>query len=667
MYDPFDLRDAVIRDLPHVKVTRLASREGRPCKYQKVFKAEGLGDAAYWVQRENEFLLDFALKNLRHVVQLGAVVRDSDGLGTPVVESVVTLDAGVTIEDWLRVQPRYPNGKTLDHPFQHAGTFLRLLRAGLVALREIHALGIVHCDIKEDNLCLPYAPYPFRFGQSIGIDYERVRLIDFAFSITPERPLDRPLPILPMAPYQSNLLKTALHGDRSGKTRGRLAVQKLDYRADLYSLGYLAGRILEMGLLQPAGAGGAAALAGAHGLVAQLRAADAGRLRGGRALPHDAWIADIDTLLRDLKDLDAYRRFEVAQVREIRSAGASTAGEDGLAPTPLTPLAAPDATPLATPVRQKPSGRPGFPVGLVAVLLVAIGGVGYWKLAPTPAPPPGTETKAGEAAGPEKAATAKTGIEAEASRKAREAAKRQESAAARSKAERARAEEDELRRGMEAEAKARAEAEAKRKASEQAKWREDAEMGLKADLARAEEEARWKTEAEAAARAREELRRKLDAEASVQAELKEAAEAEARQRAEAESAQKVNARPEPPEAAVARIDYPGQGDGVGRIVDVRGRLEGLADGQHAFLVIRSKAVEYGRLYYPQGELPRAPGWEMKGVFGTPNYEYETFVVVTGNPESAELLRAPKSRNFGLKSLPEDTRIVSRVVTVRRVQ
>jgi hypothetical protein len=618
MYDPFDLSDALIRDLPHVRVVRHASREGRLCRYEKMFKPEGLGDAGYWVQRENEFLLDFALKNLRYVVQLASVKRDSDGLSTPVVESVVTLDAGVTIEDWLRVQPRYANGVTGLHPFQHAGVFLHLLRACLVALREIHRHGIVHCDIKEDNICLPYAPYPFQPNQPIGIDCERIRLIDFAFSITPERPLECPLPILPMAPYQSNLLKTALRADRSGKNRGKLAAQDIDCRADLYSLGYLAGRILDTGLLQPAGPGGVAAMNGAHALVERLRTCDGGRRRGGgRTLLHDELIGDIDNLLGRLGDLEDYRRFEVARVREPREPGAdgsrasASAGLDPALSTPLstpiaTPLAIPDSMPALAAVRRDRSRKPAspatlshrMPVLLTAVLLIGGGGgFWYWKAAQAPLPQAGAEKRVGEKPVPKM------------------------DAAARAKAETARAEE--ARRAAENEARIKAELAAEIKAEAEAQSRTEAAEAEESASPAAIPAANIWTEAESEADAGEE-------------------------------------QPAP----AAEIDYPGDGDVVGKAVEIQGTLDEMTDDQYAFLVIRSTAERYGRLYYPQGELPHESEWRMKGILGTPNYEYEIFVVATGDPQSAEQLQAPRSRKFGLKSLPENTRVISQIVTVR---
>jgi len=330
MRDPFDLSDAVIRDLPHVRVTRHAPRNQRPCEYRKVFKPEGLRDADYWIQRENDFLLDFRVKKLRHTVELAAYAQHSDGRNTPVAEAVATYDAGLTLEDWLRIKPRYANEESRGHPFQQAGVFLSLLRACLVALKEIHGYGIVHCDIKEDNLCLPYTPYPFKPGQAVRLEFGRLRLIDFAFSITPERPLQRRLPIVAKAEYQSQRLKAALDKDLSAGTEGTIHAQQLDYRVDLYSLGHMAERILHEGLQQPRGPAGFAALAGANQLVERLKNFGSGEETAGAALPHDSLIAEIDAWLKPLADKEVYQKFSVDTFQDIPIA------------TP-TPLAAPSA------------------------------------------------------------------------------------------------------------------------------------------------------------------------------------------------------------------------------------------------------------------------------------------------------------------------------------
>ncbi|MFM8332833.1 MAG: hypothetical protein ACKN9T_14205, partial [Candidatus Methylumidiphilus sp.] len=78
---PFPLNDQIIRDLPHVRVQRMAPRNGRPCRYKKTFKpAIGENDAdLYWTQRENEFLVEFFHRKLRHTVQLAGMELDGGG------------------------------------------------------------------------------------------------------------------------------------------------------------------------------------------------------------------------------------------------------------------------------------------------------------------------------------------------------------------------------------------------------------------------------------------------------------------------------------------------------------------------------------------------------------------------------------------------------------
>lgn len=328
MGNPFDLSDAVIRELPYVRVTRHGPKNGRGCEYRKNFKPHGLGNADYWIRREHDFLLDFALKRLRHTVEFSTVAQASDGFQPAQVEMVATRDAGITIADWMRIQPRYEDGDTLKHPFRHASPFLELLRACLVALKEINRHGIVHGDIKDDNICLPYTPYPFQPGQPLEIDFERIRLIDFAFSITRERPLERPLPIAANADYQSRLLKDALDKDRSFERGGVIHAQQLDYRVDLYSLGYMAGLILEAGLLQPQGSAGPAAVEGAQRLVERLKAFDYDDAIDTSRLPHDALIGEIDALLMPLTDRETYRRFMADSVQAVIP----------YSPTPLTPM-----------------------------------------------------------------------------------------------------------------------------------------------------------------------------------------------------------------------------------------------------------------------------------------------------------------------------------------
>jgi len=327
MNHPFDLGNATIRDLPHVLVTRQApKKDGQRCTYHKIFKADGLNGADYWIDRENSFLFDFESKKLRHVVKLAGLERDDDGPHTPIVRFLATFDAGITIEDWLNVRPRYADGTTQAHPFTHAYMFFSLLKACLVALKEIHRIGIVHCDIKADNICLPYSPYPFNSESDnpITIDFEHIRLIDFAFSITPERLLKHHLPILPKAPYQSNSLKSALQTDYSPSQQQNLAVQQLDWRVDLFSLGYMAEQLLGT---MPKAAGGRSAYADAERIVKRLKAFDAEMPRINETLPHDGLIENLDKLIGTQEISEQYRSFCVVGNNDR---------EVGLLPTPMT-------------------------------------------------------------------------------------------------------------------------------------------------------------------------------------------------------------------------------------------------------------------------------------------------------------------------------------------
>lgn len=376
LYNPFDLENAIIRDLPHVLVTRLAPEEHSRCTYRKQFKAEGLHGADYWIQRETRFLTHFATAKLRHVVEYSELKRLGDGITTPVVSLLATFDAGVTLENWLRVQPRYANGIVDAHPFARVGLFLLLIRACLIALREIHALGIVHCDIKPDNICLPYTPYPFNpeADSWLHIDFEHIRIIDFAFSINPDWPLERPLPILPTAPYQSTLLKSALQKDRAATGKPGLAVQQLDWRADFGNLSHMLKGMLDTGLTPATGTAGRMAYEAAHRIVAKIDSLGNGKPPKRGQLPHDRLIAEIDALTSKSIDLSLFQTFEIAQAKQPNPQPVS--------PTPVThALDSQSATSdkIGDGTQHK-NARPAIAIAaLIFVALLAALLIGYWS------------------------------------------------------------------------------------------------------------------------------------------------------------------------------------------------------------------------------------------------------------------------------------------------
>ena len=104
---------------------------------------------------------------------------------------------------------------------------------------------------------------------------------------------------------------------------------------------------------------------------------------------------------------------------------------------------------------------------------------------------------------------------------------------------------------------------------------------------------------------------------------------------------------------------------MGQKIAVEGVLAGLRPEQQVFVCVKSQA--FGRLTYPQGQvLPDGTGqWRVESIYATPGYNYETFLVVTTNAESAALLSAQQSRKYGLRDLPASTERLGPAIVVMR--
>jgi hypothetical protein len=344
----FDSGGKTIIDCAHVKVERL---DTRPVLFSKVFKEfeDRKGqkyDYRYWAERENFFLREFLKKQhqFTHVVQARHLISENEA-----AKQVLTCDAGITVANWLRVKARYADTTTLSHPFQRSDAFLRLIRACLVALKQLHQHRIVHCDIKEDNICIAYAPNPFPgAGRKIHIEFDKLKLIDFAFSVAHAIPLTQILVINPdeRVPYQSELLIAALHADRRSGLPN--AVQQLDYRVDLFSLGYMAEKISAAGLDCPPGTGDGSALEGIRKLVQKLKAYDTEPEAG--PLPHDSLIAEIDRLLLETAGPAGRSETQEFNVDGEWSVEEMASGQGAVRKTPSTPVALPPPTPVSPPL-----------------------------------------------------------------------------------------------------------------------------------------------------------------------------------------------------------------------------------------------------------------------------------------------------------------------------
>ena len=223
--------------------------------------------------------------------------------------------------------------------FEDCAHWWALARHSLIALDAIHDLHLVHLDLKADNVCIPVGPVDFdpdAPGARLFPDFERITLIDFAFSLVSGERLDSALPIARQTEfdYQSPRLLAALdEGSRGNLWPTRL----LDWRCDLFSLAAMLRRYLPEPdrarcLRLDDGPPGQA-----RALVRRLLEAHDAELPAVR--PHADLIALTDDELRDPELADSLRRGWLLGERSL------AANDDS--PTPITRIALPLALPTS--------------------------------------------------------------------------------------------------------------------------------------------------------------------------------------------------------------------------------------------------------------------------------------------------------------------------------
>jgi len=218
----------------HVEVIRQVSYDEK-----RVFRKSFLGNFYNWTYREHLLLFALKAQSVPHIQE-----PESYSARRKFFES---LDAGPDLMHWLDL-PVSRDGLELDHIFQDCAHWFSLARWSIKALQGIHEKECIHLDIKADNLCLPC-----QFGNSslktrVLPDWPNLRLIDFAFSIWEAvTPLSAKTPLIigkaTTNRYQSQQLLNAI---KAGPGQATLDLaRKLDWRCDLYSLGYLLKGILD--------------------------------------------------------------------------------------------------------------------------------------------------------------------------------------------------------------------------------------------------------------------------------------------------------------------------------------------------------------------------------------------------------------------------------------
>ena len=363
----------------HVEVFREESQPGERRRYTKRFLATPAGDFRQWTEREWRILARLVGHGIGPVPDVVQFDRGAGGRQA----LVQTYDAGVTIDHWTTLLPVQRDGETRAHVFEDCAHWWALARHSLVALDAIHALQLVHLDLKADNVCIPVGPAdfdPHEAGAQLFPDFERIALIDFAFSLVSGERLDSALPIARQTEYdyQSPRLLQALEEG----SRGNLwPTRQLDWRCDLFSLAAMLRRYLPDPEQANACGWTEEHRAAGRALVRSLLEAHDAELPATR--PHAELIALADEGLRDPELAESLQRGWVVGERDV------PAGDDS--PTPITRIALP-VSPLRVatdvisidrsdvegwaaanppPPQRHPHRRAAWMAGLAAVAAVA--------------------------------------------------------------------------------------------------------------------------------------------------------------------------------------------------------------------------------------------------------------------------------------------------------
>ncbi len=334
--------------------------------FRKVWQsppADGAKAWLSWAHHEHLVLTLLAHADVGHVVQVAGLQVHAERV------EVVTHDAGPDFRrDWL---------DQLSAPTLLSGQAdaLKLARACLRALQEVHALGVVHGDVKADNVCV--RARPVRSGENtLQLDLGSLRLIDFAYAVYRERPLKFVLPTDPdRLDYLPDFYRAAI---RQAQTEGDPApIQRAACaQVDIFSL----YRLMREVVPEASVADGAAwqcwlnACAEACAEPASAQAMDT---------PTSRLLALSETLLRQLQEPPTQWEEAVTTLPLRRPEAAVTPLLLAQATPALTPLLVVTQAPAAlndvqggpalapASVTQPPAGERGWRLTPVALLLLA--------------------------------------------------------------------------------------------------------------------------------------------------------------------------------------------------------------------------------------------------------------------------------------------------------
>lgn len=284
------------QDRQFIRLERLAPEEDSYCTYVK--RVDSLAQNEYWIAREKNILM--LLKRVPHVARLRKEKEDEKT--DDAYQTIKIKDAGISLAHWLGTKPKLAsNNHELKHPLVYVQSFLQFARYSLIALKEIHQAGVIHAQLRPDNICIPYKPHPYTFDTPLHLNFNKLCLIDFMFAVSNTLKLSRPLPVHvnQKASTQSALMRHALLSDQH--QRHADLITRIDYSVDLYALGFILEQMFQQDLIYPAGLDAELSME-IHRFILELKSYDNGipesvKLRHLHLHPHGEYLAKIDHLL----------------------------------------------------------------------------------------------------------------------------------------------------------------------------------------------------------------------------------------------------------------------------------------------------------------------------------------------------------------------------------
>lgn len=167
-----DERDAgnsyVIRYAPSVR-----DGEQLPLHFEKHSKGND-----YQVVHENNILVALDSQN----IHLDRIVKRIEYRQRHSYKGYVMLTecAGVDCHYWQYLNLLLDNNKRMyKNIFSHPLALLHFIKGSLLALQSIHQCGLLHCDIRLDQICIPFT----KDNDRLKLHFDEIKLIDFGIAI----------------------------------------------------------------------------------------------------------------------------------------------------------------------------------------------------------------------------------------------------------------------------------------------------------------------------------------------------------------------------------------------------------------------------------------------------------------------------------------------------